>query len=114
MPNEHPLDHLRAAMVAIHKDGNGAYLLTDGEGAVALVTRNLRRTDWEQELAASALAVLMEIRDAIRRNIEEGMEGEADGQIRSAISYELTESPTLDEVIRLAMAAGKVGVSDGE
>lgn len=104
----HPIDHLNAVLAAIHKDGNGSYLVSDGKGAVALVTRNFSGTAWERELAESAVSILSAIREAIQRNLDEGQEFGEGGQARSAIAYDLTESSALDEVIRLAAGGSDV------
>jgi hypothetical protein len=114
MSNEHPLDHLRAALVAIHKDGNGSYLVSDGKGAVALVTRNFSKTAWERELAESAVSILAAIREAIRRTLDEGHDGDIGDQLRDGIALEISAGDALDEVIRLAAAAGEMGVPDVE
>lgn len=102
MPSDHPIDCLNAALAAIHKDGNGSYLVSDGEGAVALVTRNFSKTAWEQELAVSALSILCAIREAIKRNLDEGPGGDIADRLRSDIALEIGAGDALDEVIRLA------------
>ena len=106
MPNEHSLDHLRAALAAIHNDGNGSYLVSDGEGAVAIVTRNFGGTAWELELALSALEIGATVRKAIKRSIAEGHGGDIADRLRSDIALEISAGDALDEVIRLAAGGG--------
>lgn len=102
MPSDHPIDCLNAALGAIHKDGNGSYLVSDEEGAVALVTRNFGGTAWELELALSALEVIATARKAIKRSIAEGPGGDIADRLRSDIALEISAGDALDEVIRLA------------
>jgi hypothetical protein len=102
MPSDHPIDHLRAALASIHKGGNGSYLVSDGEGAVAIVTRNFGGTAWERALAESAVGIIADIREAIKRSIAEGHGGDIADRLRSDIALEIGAGDALDEVIRLA------------
>jgi glutamate-1-semialdehyde aminotransferase len=59
-------------------------------------------------LAESSLNILSAIREAIKRNLDEGLEFGEGGQARSVIAYDLAESSALDEVIRLAAGGSDV------
>jgi hypothetical protein len=95
-----PTHHLSAALRALAESGNGSVILV-GRG-LALVAHDIGTEPWEQELAASSLAILTAIREAIHRDNAEGHGDDIEGQLRAAIAAELTEGSVLDEVIRLA------------